>query len=932
VDASGDLIKSGSMLYAGGKNVVSAIKIPYGKKMPEVSWQADIEGTVGRIISADKKLFVVTLDGKIYAFGDKNSKPKIYKSIPQNSPISEKAMAKADSILKTTAIKDGYCFVYGLKDGEIVEALAQKSELRIIAIDPDPAKVERLRKKFDITGIYGKRISVLVGDPLKFDAPPYIASLTIFESLDEKYTKDGLLFKKIYNSTRPYGGTICLPANTPAIVGWVEERNQTFKQQIQKSNSFCPDKLPKAVVRESNGFLLLVREGPLPGSDDWTHQYGDIANTVKSDDQLVKLPLGILWFGGSPNTDVLPRHGHGPPEQVIGGKLFIEGMDCISARDVYTGRVIWKKNIPKLNNYGIFYDETYKETPLDPAYNQVHIPGANARGTNFVATEDKIYVIQKESCLVLDSATGETLDEFGIVSFSDAKKIWQPQEWGYIGVYKDYLIAGAGFVNYTNSLDIDPKLTANAKAFLNYDITSSKSLVIMDRHTGLPLWTQNSSLGFRHNAIAIGADKLFCIDMPPPIASETLKRRGEKPTGTPKLMALDLQSGNIIWETTENVFGTWLSYSEKSDILIQATRKSKDMLTSEPDKGLSAFKGENGVPLWNSDVTYGGPVMLHGDRIITDRYAYNLLTGKKEMRIDPLTGESKPWEFKRNYGCNYAIASEHLLTFRSAAAGFFDLDSDGGTGNFGGFKSGCTSNLIAADGILNAPDYTRTCSCSYQNQASLAMVWTPDLEIWTDYSGEIGDGPIKSVGINFGATGDRRADNGTLWLEYPIVGGPSPNVEVAINPKDCERFIKHSSKIQQGTYLGSEIPAWVVSSGIKGVSSLNIKLSGKPANNSVQERPYNVRLFFSEPDDIKFGQRRFDVAIQGRKILEDFDVIKESGGQDRPIVREFAGVMVKDDLKIDFAPHSVQTNSKNSNEVPLICGIEITAHSVQTKK
>ena len=73
--------------------------------------------------------------------------------------------------------------------------------------------------------------------------------------------------------------------------------------------------------------MIVRREGALPGSADWTHQYGDIANTIKSDDRRVKLPLGVLWFGGSSNMDVLPRHGHGPPEQVVGGRLFIQGMN-----------------------------------------------------------------------------------------------------------------------------------------------------------------------------------------------------------------------------------------------------------------------------------------------------------------------------------------------------------------------------------------------------------------------------------------------------------------------------------------------------------------------------------------------------------------------------------------------------------------------------
>ena len=56
---------------------------------------------------------------------------------------------------------------------------------------------------------------------------------------------------------------------------------------------------------------IISRIGSLKGSSDWTHNYGNIANTVKSDDEIVKAPLGILWFGGNSNLDVLPRHGHG---------------------------------------------------------------------------------------------------------------------------------------------------------------------------------------------------------------------------------------------------------------------------------------------------------------------------------------------------------------------------------------------------------------------------------------------------------------------------------------------------------------------------------------------------------------------------------------------------------------------------------------------
>ena len=174
----------------------------------------------------------------------------------------------------------------------------------------------------------------------------------------------------------------------------------------------------------------------------------------------------------------------------------------------------------------------------------------------------------------------------------------------------------------------------------------------------------------------------------------------------------------------------------------------------------------------------------------------------------------------RAYGCNNIIASEHLLTFRSGAAGFYDLLSDSGTGNLGGFKSGCTSNLVVANGVLNAPDYTRTCSCAYQNQTSLALVHMPDVDVWTvsaAAAAETERHQIKQIGINLGAPGDRRDDAGRLWIEHPIVAGESPAVTVDVNP-GARFFGNHSSSM-----AGGDFP-WVLSSGVEGASEIRVGL------------------------------------------------------------------------------------------------------------
>ena len=75
------------------------------------------------------------------------------------------------------------------------------------------------------------------------------------------------------------------------------------------------------------------------------------------------------------------------------------------------------------------------------------------------------------------------------------------------------------------------------------------------------------------------------------------------------------------------------------------------------------------------------------------------------MSTHPLTGEPVEWEFtKSGHHCNYAIASEHMLTFRAASAGYLDL-ATGGTGRLEGFRTGCRNSLIPAGGVLNAPNF-----------------------------------------------------------------------------------------------------------------------------------------------------------------------------------------------------------------------------------
>ncbi len=1111
-------LKAGSRLYGSGENgIILAIDIPPDNpdKVGKVSWQAKVDGEVWNMLAADGKLFVITLQGSLYCFADEKTNPKHHVLKAKPLPAGSRQWKdKVRQILEMTDEREGYCLLLGLDNVELLYQLVSQSKLHIVALDPDSGKAEAIRRRLDEAGLYGTRVVVHVGDITTMQLPPYMANLVVSEDLKATgLQKDSIFVERVFHSLRPYGGTACFLAPQ--------------NKHIDTLRRLINSEMPGCAITSSDNFIILTRPGSLTDSADWTHQYGDSANTVMSKDKRVKAPLGLLWFGGPPNDKILPRHGHGPSPQVVAGRLFIEGRDILRAVDVYTGRLLWERDFKDIGKY---YDNTS------------HQPGANEIGSNYVSVSDAVYVVYEGKIHVLDPATGRTKKEFSPHSRKGRLAAEDRLRWSTVAVWEDLLLATASpidvpltdkksrpklpenmqsiigkgadwqylagahpngawtgadfsvrspkdntktwktsaagfgynyndnktvlkdmkdnytevymrksfniskpenlhelglvikyddaFIAYLNGKEIlrvgvftgsgarasgieeherkdweyfkidshrsllregknvlaieghnrkvdsrgftlNPYLVVlrNGKSgvnrntefaglnnpdtsgMVNADYASgSKMLVAMDRHSGKVLWERSAEFTFRHNAIAMAANKVFCIDGMSTVKLAYFKRRGLNFEQERTLYALDASTGEPLWETNEGIFGTWLGYSVEHDVLLQAGSRSGDRARDEAGKGMVAYRGSDGRVLWRTDESYKGPPILYHDWIITqtgggsgsaaaEAKVFNLLSGKYVMREHPMTGETIPWTWVRFKGCNTAIASENLLTFRSASGAFVDLTKEQGTASIGGFKSGCTSNLIIANGVLNAPDYTRTCTCSYQNQASLALVHMPEVVHWTFdyYAFASAVTPVKQIGINFGAPGNRYAENGTLWLEFPSIGGPSPDIPVRAKYEDPRWFRHHSSQVK-GKYN------WIAASGVTGLREVSIRMFIQPGRNrsSVdafdkhigqiptwqeeqikgvfqQPRPYTVRLYFAETDEYEVGRRLFNISLQGKQVLEAFDIIKEAGRANHSVVKEFKGIKVKDDLRVNLTPMTA------GQAGPLLCGIEIIA-------
>ncbi len=921
-DGRGDLILANDTLIAAGVDAITAIRLPQENRPAEVVFRMPVAGDIQRLLVADSKLFAVTLQGQIMAFGATGSNEtsasvvglaNIAPAEPVPLSFGSAERLAVESMLGVSSA-EGFALWYGNTDSDVARALATHTPfVQLAMIDDDAQRVAQWRRALEASGINRigtNRVTVHESEPAKFRAPSYVAHM-LFLAPELSNRIEPSTLSAIYQSVRPYGG----------VMHMLLDHRASQDERTQLAARIEAMQLEQAEVQLLEHSVCVRRVGALPGSADWTHQHGDVANTLKSNDSRVKLPLGVLWFGGSSNTDVLPRHGHGPPEQVVAGRLYIQGMNSLSCRDVYTGRVLWKREFDDLGTYDVYFDATYEDAPLDPKYNQVHIPGANGRGTNYIVTEDRVYLLIGASCLVLDTASGETITQIELPKDKDGEQ----HEWGYIGVYEDVLIGGLGFAKYRTrhqlEFESDKSLNASKAGFgsKSLDRAASAGLVGFNRHTGEQLWQVTAQHSFWHNGIVAGNGKVFCLDKNPTHIDEALRRRGKTLPTNYRIVALDYRTGETQWQIDEGVFGTWLGYSESFDLLLQAGAQASDRLATETGRGMTVYRGRDGSVQWKNDsLAYSGPCILHNDLIIANANSYSesagafyLQTGKQKLVENPLTGAMQPWKITRAYGCNTIIASENMLTFRSGAAGFYDLLNEGGTGNLGGFKSGCTSNLVVANGVLNAPDYTRTCSCAYQNQTSLALVHMPDVDVWTiepSLATAESDEPLKQLAINFGAPGDRRERDGQLWLEYPTVAGDSAALQIQLNA-EAKFFQHHSSLI-----AGASRP-WVLASGVDGVTELEIGLN--------LSKPVDVQkgLPVEHADDDAEEDEKGDVLLSS----SDLELVDDKG--DQTIGVRFNQVDVARGTKIRSAHLQFTCDEPSSKSTSLLIAIEQTANA-----
>ena len=237
-----------------------------------------------------------------------------------------------------------------------------------------------------------------------------------------------------------------------------------------------------------------------------------------------------------------------------------------------------------------------------------------------------------------------------------------------------------------------------------------------------------------------------------------------------------------------------------------------------------------------------------------------------------------------------------MLFFRSKYTAYYDLNDDSGTRHFAGHRLGCWINAIPANGLLLIPEASAGCACLFSLTATVAFEPRERENVWGVFTAEGPTTPVEHLALNLGGPGDRRDEEGTLWLGYPRPSS-RPGLDIPFDLKeefdDGGRFYALNSDSQQHE---SVKPRWVCSSGARGLRRCSIPLLSENDSDSL----YDITLVFEPTGSCK---SEFHITVQG----EPHEV---SIGRDHSV--SMAGIRVVDALTLELA-----------DNVPTICGIRL---------
>ena len=964
------VIMAGDYLIAGGDGEVVCVDVRNGEEL----WRGQISGKGVGLSAANGRLIVSTDRGYIYCFGKEEKKlPAEVVEMRMYGTAEDKLdqlyNTAAEEIVKDSQIKKGYCLVLDCGEGRLAEELARRTELKIVGIEKDAKKLAAARHRLRSDGLLGSRVVVV---PWELSSlPSYFANLIV---------SDGMLLsgktaaskEQIDRILRPYGGVYLSGVREASsdeiswdkfVRGGLEGAGNWTHQYSNAQNTACSDD------REVRGPLGVLWFGE-PGPEGMVERHAKAASPVSMNGRLFIQGEEVIMAYDAYNGTFLW-------ERKIPGAFRVRV-------DVDSGNLALSED----GLYAAAYDKCYK---LDPATGETmriyEMPGGEdgeRRRWGYIACERSILYGSTAEPLkrqygalwkrFVDGGKWRNVDEIKSQSYEDNS--------GDEGL--DFVVREiAAYERFTSKYPVpDERARAamqrtgalwhpitdfpkwenysDSKGAVTERIMVSDKVFAMDAESGKLLWAHKGRR-IANVTLSLGDGKIFFAESG--ISSEQKKRalkdkkrlieKGiyQEAEGTNveyddadvrTVVCLDGISGEKVWEKSIDLTGCCgdalgtIYYD--GVVLVCGNVGNHDAWRFKEDelkyRRITAMSAGDGEVLWSRPVNYRTrPLIVQGE-IIIEPLACEVRTGEIKKRSHPITGEEVPWEFLRpGHTCAITSASSSVLFYRSSSTAIYDLEGDRGLAIFGAIRPGCWINAIPANGLMLMPEASSGCTCSYPLRCSFALVHKPErVQPWTVFitGGQAGD--VKEFAINFGAPADMRDDEGALWFGYPnpqtkYLQNHFPNYGVKFDLQ--EKIVKGMGYFYRD-YKSLEIEGtdkdWLYTSGCRGLLRCEVPLIDDV--NAPKAGTYTVQLGFSALEGDRRGGRVFDVKLQGKVVLEKFDILRTSRKVNKAIIKEFKGIDVKNKLIVEFIPERSEPTIK---EAPLINFIKVIREDTKTK-
>jgi len=633
---------------------------------------------------------------------------------------------------------------------------------------------------------------------------------------------------------RPVGGMLYIENATAEVEKTYDTLTRSASERATDSS------LARQVTRDDK--TLIYRRGKLPGALDW--------DSETTRDQRVKWPLELLWFGepGSKRTG-----GGSRPPIAAGGRNFVNGKNHLIALDAYNGTELWSRTMP------YFYRNIGR---------LVNAPGPiRAWLTDSVnADDDHVWLNFGHVVYTLDASTGKQLAVHGELPAAPTLPLTEAGLPFVLDQYQKPSPRG-----WTSTITKAPTPAGNidvhigAKGHLSITLELQADVVIDDR-LYWELFLDVRPPAQRANLYEPGIFQLLVrpatgqvergTGAVHPKVSVSVKDKGRQLVVSMPIADLEKFRGGKL---DDFCFASALNHPARADQKAMAGSRGFLRWESHADHFATAFN--NGWPRIVVDASVGRALLPVPNKqtgksarptaialpAISELPALALqkgriggvgqragsivkLAGKRET---PLSLEVSDFEFNRGKGCGTLVSSGALQVLRSGTLAFYDMDDDSGMRYFGGVRPACTISAIPAQGLVFAAEGSSGCSCNYNFKTTLALAPARHRrhEDWAVFTAPLSPGAQLQTGrFNLGAPGDRRDDQGDLWLQYPRAPTYSSRVLAHVArtiPVPVELIgsglTAYRVNADRVAIANTERP-WLYASGYEGIEGVRLKL------------------------------------------------------------------------------------------------------------